>query len=143
MCIRDRSCLKCHGDPQQAPLAVLQKYGNEKGFGYKVGDIRGIISVKIKMPQLLVTSLKFIRFYQILFLALAFIFAYLFAKFVLVNPIKKLTTAANTISMGQLDTNLQLESIDPNTHNEIEQLTLAIGRLATSINIALKKMKKK
>jgi len=46
------SCLKCHGDPDDAPPAVVEKYGRVRGFGEKVGDVRGIISVRIPLPGL-------------------------------------------------------------------------------------------
>ena len=43
----EKSCLKCHGDPVNAPAAVIKKYGKIKAFGYKEGEIRGILSIKI------------------------------------------------------------------------------------------------
>jgi hypothetical protein len=42
-----QACLKCHGDPKDAPPEVIQKYGDQRAFGYKLGDVRGIISVKL------------------------------------------------------------------------------------------------
>jgi len=45
----EKSCLRCHGVPYKDVPADLYKkivsiYGN-RGFGYKVGDVRGIISI--------------------------------------------------------------------------------------------------
>lgn len=38
-------CLKCHGDRGQAPASVARSYDN--AYGYKVGDLRGVMSVKL------------------------------------------------------------------------------------------------
>ena len=41
------SCMHCHGDPDQAPSALLTQYGRERGFGYKPGDVAGLTAVSI------------------------------------------------------------------------------------------------
>jgi len=40
-------CLRCHGDKQNAPDIIQKNYNN--AYGYKIGEVRGIISIKI--PQ--------------------------------------------------------------------------------------------
>ncbi len=42
-----QSCLKCHGDPADAPPTIRSRY--EGAFGYEVGDLRGVVSVRIPM----------------------------------------------------------------------------------------------
>lgn len=45
-------CLKCHGDNSQIPDAVKKilfaKYPKDKATGYKIGDVRGAISVRMQ-----------------------------------------------------------------------------------------------
>ena len=41
----ESSCLPCHGDPADAPAAIRQGY--DLAYGYKEGDLRGILSVKL------------------------------------------------------------------------------------------------
>ncbi|MDI6853906.1 MAG: DUF3365 domain-containing protein [Deltaproteobacteria bacterium] len=43
----EQSCLHCHGDPEDAPPALVERYGRERGFGHHVGEIAGISSVTI------------------------------------------------------------------------------------------------
>lgn len=43
----EQSCLHCHGDPKDAPAALVERYGRERGFGHQVGEIAGISSVNI------------------------------------------------------------------------------------------------
>jgi diguanylate cyclase (GGDEF)-like protein/PAS domain S-box-containing protein len=38
-------CLNCHGDPEQAPAAIRQGY--DLAYGYRVGELRGILSVRL------------------------------------------------------------------------------------------------
>ena len=39
------SCLSCHGKTDDAPEFIRENY--KKAYGYKVGDIRGVLSIKI------------------------------------------------------------------------------------------------
>jgi PAS domain S-box-containing protein len=39
--------MHCHGNPDDAPKALLDLYGRERGFGYQPGDIAGITAVSI------------------------------------------------------------------------------------------------
>jgi len=42
-------CLKCHGNPEAAPAAIRQGY--KLAYGYKVGDLRGILSAKLPAAE--------------------------------------------------------------------------------------------
>jgi len=57
-----KGCLKCHGIPnKQVPpklyKALVKDYGNV-AFNYKVGDIRGMVSVEVPMSQAKKTIIK-------------------------------------------------------------------------------------
>lgn len=43
------SCLHCHGAVEDAPKAMLDLYGRDKGFDRKEGDLAGVIAVGISM----------------------------------------------------------------------------------------------
>ncbi|MDR3639867.1 MAG: DUF3365 domain-containing protein [Humidesulfovibrio sp.] len=47
----EASCLHCHGDPAQAPRALIERYGATLGFGRKVGDLAGIDLVRVKVQR--------------------------------------------------------------------------------------------
>jgi diguanylate cyclase (GGDEF)-like protein/PAS domain S-box-containing protein len=38
-------CLKCHGDPEDAPTSIRENYPD--AYGYQVGELRGVVSIKI------------------------------------------------------------------------------------------------
>ncbi len=48
-------CLSCHGDyssiPEDIRKFLKEKYPKDKAFGYKSGDFRGAVSIKIKISQ--------------------------------------------------------------------------------------------
>lgn len=44
-----KGCLKCHGDPANAPAELLALYGNERGFNEKPNSIRALISIRIPL----------------------------------------------------------------------------------------------
>lgn len=44
-------CLKCHGDPKEAPL-VVGVYQDDPSYGYKVGELRGLISIYLPTEPL-------------------------------------------------------------------------------------------
>jgi len=48
-----KSCLECHGNPQNAPFGLIQQYGTSSGFYEKVGDIRAMIYLKIAITSIL------------------------------------------------------------------------------------------
>ena len=47
----ETSCLRCHGDPEQAPPVLLAMYGSERGFWRKTGDLAGMTMVALPMDQ--------------------------------------------------------------------------------------------
>jgi len=46
----EQKCLRCHGKKEDAPKFISQRY--DKAYDYKVGDIRGILSIKTPMKYI-------------------------------------------------------------------------------------------
>ncbi|MCK4739226.1 MAG: DUF3365 domain-containing protein [Deltaproteobacteria bacterium] len=49
----ERACLACHGDKDTRPDFIKKKYPEDKAYGFKEGDLRGIISISfpIALPM--------------------------------------------------------------------------------------------
>jgi len=50
----DRSttgCLKCHGDPKDAPAELISLYGSERGFFESPNSIRALISIRVPLAS--------------------------------------------------------------------------------------------
>lgn len=137
-----KGCLKCHSEPSVAPREVIEKYGAKRGFGYKLGDVRGIISVSIPTEGMWWDSLKGVAVWQILLLLLIVIVAFIFTQVVFARPLHDLAEAVEKISLGG-EEDLMTGEIPTNTANEIDKVTLAVDRLQLSMQLALKRLRRK
>jgi len=45
------SCMRCHGDPIEAPRELIERYGSERGFGREMGQLAGIDLVSLKVQR--------------------------------------------------------------------------------------------
>jgi len=77
------SCMRCHSVPEVAPKQMLDSYGEQGGFGERVGEIRAMITLKIPMTELYNQSIK-----QVIILSLM-IFIILFILYLLIRRIIK------------------------------------------------------
>jgi uncharacterized protein DUF3365/protein kinase-like protein len=46
-------CMKCHGKPEDSPPILRERYGNQSGFHYKVGEVMGLNSVSVPVSEAL------------------------------------------------------------------------------------------
>jgi HAMP domain-containing protein len=134
------SCINCHGDPAKAPADVIARYGDQKGFGFKEGDLAGLISVAIPTEHLWSGILKFVGFAEIALIFSSMAIFMLMVRLWIVLPIRKLTQAAQDISLGK-DVSMNAAALTDGTRNEIHQLTQALNRLRSSMQISIKKMR--
>ncbi len=44
-------CLRCHGDPKEAPAALLKRYGDKASFHRAVGDVAGLDTVAVPLEK--------------------------------------------------------------------------------------------
>ncbi|MEZ7196178.1 c-type heme family protein [Pseudodesulfovibrio karagichevae] len=47
----DVSCMHCHGEPDEAPHELIERYGDVRGFGNHVGGLAGIDMVRLKVER--------------------------------------------------------------------------------------------
>ncbi|MDY0117868.1 MAG: EAL domain-containing protein, partial [Sulfurimonadaceae bacterium] len=80
----DRYCLACHGTKEETLQTVQVRY--DKAYDYKIGDIRGVTSVKV--PVDIITQRTMPLFYKIVALIWANI---LLLLFIIYYAIKKIT----------------------------------------------------
>lgn len=134
----EQGCLPCHGDPKDAPRAVLEKYGSDKAFGYKVGQVRGVVSVTVPALSLKDALRSMANPYTAGLLAAALIFNILFIRAVVVRLIE-LTRSAEAIAAGKLET--VLDYTNPSESNdELDHLYHAVNLLKRSLVILFKRV---
>jgi protein-histidine pros-kinase len=134
--ITNPACLPCHTTPEMAPATMIKHYGPANGFGWKLNDIIGaqVVSVPMTVP---------IQNAQRAFLAfigsLATVFALLFVVLnvmlsrMIVQPISRMSHAADQVSTGNFD----IAEFSEKGRDEIALLGRAFNRMRRSLQKAL------
>ncbi len=133
-----QECLKCHGDPEDAPPTVIAKYGSEKAFGYKVGQVRGIVSVSLPAVGLREVIKSLVNPWTI---SLVFIILALNLFFIhsVVTRLVQLTRSAEAIAAGKLETEL-IYTNPSESNDELDHLYHATNLLKRSLIILFKRL---
>lgn len=134
------ACITCHGDPQKAPADVKLRYGLERGFGFKEGDVAGVISVRLPTRPFMEVALGVVAPWQIGLILGSFIMSFVFIQFGVVRPIRRLTKVTAEVSVGN-KADLDVSNISPRSSNELDQLSLATDRLRTSLEMVAARLR--
>ncbi|WP_339137591.1 MAG: DUF3365 domain-containing protein [Candidatus Electrothrix sp. GW3-4] len=131
-------CLKCHGDPEDAPPSVIEKYGAEKAFGYKVGEVRGIVSVSLPAVGGREVIRSLINPWTVFFVLVIFVINLLFIHSVVIRLVR-LTRSAEAIAAGKLETEL-IYTNPSESNDELDHLYHATNLLKRSLIILFKRL---
>lgn len=140
--IKNSACLACHSTPENAPAAMLDIYGKENGFGWKLNETVGtqLVSVPFTLPAELAKK-TFNNFLLSLFLIFASIFVILnimIRKFI-IQPVSDLTNLADELSKGKTD----IEELNIKGNDEIASLSASFNRMRRSVIKLLELVKSK
>ena len=133
--IEKETCLRCHGDPKDAPASQIASYGSDNGFGWKMNEIVAaqIISVPSSQVFNAARQLRNLVIGKILiFLFLASILLNLFLKLTVTDPLKKMSYSSKQLSMGDMDMEFEQK-----TNDEIGILAASLNRLKVSLKMAM------
>jgi diguanylate cyclase (GGDEF)-like protein len=130
-------CLKCHGERAAAPSSIRERYS--EAYGYKVGDMRGVVSIRIptkhfqnRVYRLWAGQLvKSLVGYATIFLALGFILDRL-----VIRRLSRLKDSAQHIADGEYDardTHDQGQAKKPDARDEISDLANTFNRMAEKV----------
>ena len=137
-----KGCLKCHGNPEDAPAAVIEKYGDSKAFHYKVGDVRGIISVTLPNIGFMEALPTLANPLSLGAIFLAFLLNYLFTTRLIINRLQQLTKDTKAIVSGKLNTPLSYTP-PKESNDEVDHTYHSVDLLKRSMQMVMKKMKRK
>jgi len=138
--IHVESCISCHGEAAKAPPDVLEIYGSEHGFGFKEGDLAGVISVTLPKRTMMQSTLTLFSFVEVGVIFMSILPILWFVRRSVILPVRKITQVAESISKGR-EADIDAAQLSPESANEIDQLTLAMSRMRSSFSIAMRKMK--
>ncbi|HEV3330050.1 MAG TPA: DUF3365 domain-containing protein [Bryobacteraceae bacterium] len=130
-------CLECHSVPRAAPAALVRRYGPNNGFGWQLNEIIGaqIVSVPMAVPERMANQA-----FQtlVIYLAAVFLASLILLDLVLlltvVRPLRKLSSMADQISVGQMD----MPELPVRGRDEIAVLAGSFNRMRRSLERALK-----
>ena len=136
-----RNCLRCHGDPANAPQAVTEKYGTKNGYHWKAGTVAAAYVIYVPIQDALNKAKKaavnLVAIGAGGVLVLMLIIWIFFSQYV-VKPISTLEKRATEISLGK---NLA-QPINITSKDEIGSLARAVDRLRISVDRMLKRFQK-
>ena len=135
--IKDPACIVCHSTPDQAPKTMIETYGANNGFGWKVNDIVGAQVVSVPTA---VSVQRANYTFKVFLFSLAGIFLFtitmlnLLLYWVVIRRVKRLSQLADEVSLG----NLEAGDFRTRSHDEIGVLTEALNRMKASMVQAIK-----
>ena len=134
--IKDPNCLVCHTTAAMAPAAMVKLYGGNNGFGWKLNEVIGaqIVSVPMSLP-IRNAERAFYTFMASLagvFVAL-FIILNLMLSVLIVRPIRRMSAAADKISVGELD----IPELSESGKDEVALLGRSFNRMRRSLEKAI------
>lgn len=136
-----KGCMRCHGVPSKAPADVVNVYGTESGFGWKLNQVVGVSIVGVPLDD--IQKLTFERSAYMIG-ALTILFALLFmiinslVRRLILTPIVEMTDVAKAVSGGDL-----YRVVDETSRNdEIGELSKAFELMRRSLVTAMKRLKK-
>ena len=131
----EESCLRCHGEPKDAPAELLERYGSKASFSLPLGKIVGLDTIAI--PKDRVTILLFNKTIQnfvligIGVLLLCFSLGFIL-KFIVTDRLTKITE--HFVHTEEQDAIAEIKPIEVGGRDEITKLTNNFNRLAIRLN---------
>lgn len=128
------SCLECHDTVERAPANLINTYGTEHGFGWKLNEIVAsqVVSVPASQVYAAARQLKFtvLGIVGSIFVTAIFLIN-LFLNKSIIKPIKQIAAKSNEISTGDLEI-----QFTHNSKDEIGSLTKSLNRMVQSLKMA-------
>jgi protein-histidine pros-kinase len=134
--IKDGACLVCHTTADMAPPAMVKLYGSNNGYGWKLNEVIGAQIVSVPMSVPIENANR--AFYTFL-ASLAGVFVVLFVilnlmlSMLIVQPIRRMSAAADKISVGELD----IPELSESGKDEVALLAKSFNRMRRSLEKAI------
>jgi HAMP domain-containing protein len=134
--LTDQSCLACHSTPAAAPASMVERYGSDNGFGWKMGDLVGAQIVSVPMRVALDRADATFHAYLIgscIAGLLIMVVLNVLLHLTILCPIRRIAAMASAISLGQHDA----PEIDASGRDDIGALGASFNRMRRSLDHAM------
>jgi protein-histidine pros-kinase len=134
--IKDAACLSCHTTAATAPASMVKLYGPNNGFGWKLDEVIGAQIVSVPMSLAIDKANR--AFYTFMgslgaVLLVLFIILNIMLSLLIVRPIRKMSAAADKISIGALD----IPDLPEAGRDEVSMLAKSFNRMRRSLEKAI------
>ena len=133
--ISEKSCLRCHSTPENAPKSQIATYGRDNGFGWQLNEIIGakIVSVPASTVFNEARRLQFLVIGSLsIFFLLAMIMINIFLKFAVTNPLRRMAQLSKKVSTGDME-----GEFEHPVNDEIGILAASLNRMKVSLQMAM------
>ncbi|MCF8113692.1 MAG: DUF3365 domain-containing protein, partial [Desulfotignum sp.] len=134
------SCMNCHGNPEDAPIELIDIYGEKNGFNYRVDEVGGVVVAGFPVAMIKNPAKELTLQYLMLYLLGIFFFTGLISLFfdrLVMKNLKNLSRIFKTRFSGEDEQGIiqKLEQKD-----EIEGLIEGVDELAVCLSDAREKL---
>lgn len=130
--IKDQSCLRCHSTPDVAPKSMLNTYGSDNGFGWKLNEIVGIQALYVPAQEVFSIARQLSAVAIAIFIAtfaLVILLINRLLKRMVIQPIRPMARLAHKISNDDIMADKTVES-DIENLGKIARNSDELGQLA-------------
>ncbi|MFA5191709.1 MAG: DUF3365 domain-containing protein [Verrucomicrobiia bacterium] len=129
-------CLRCHGDPKDAPAALVKRYGTTAGFCRGVGDVAGLDTVAIPVETVALAMASEMGWKQIVMgMWLAFLFGLIIIVFHLVVSRRLQAMALHIREIASKSEITRITPLEAQEHDEIDVLGVAFDKLFEQLRV--------
>ena len=130
--IKKESCLTCHGKISDAPVSMIERYGESNGFGWKLNEIVGSQIVSVPMEVALNRASETLTTFLIAtgsVLLAIIVLLNVMLYYIIVRPVKTMSLIAQDVSMGKMD----MPEYELKGKDEIASLSQSFNRMRRSL----------
>ncbi|HIK06962.1 MAG TPA: DUF3365 domain-containing protein [Trichormus sp. M33_DOE_039] len=130
--VTQKNCLVCHGQPASAPKSMIQTYGTQGGFGWKLNEIVAAQTVYVPADEVFTRvrhTLTLVMSIVVTVFALGVWFINRFLKGTVIQPLKQLTAIAQQVGAGTITVE-QVKGFDSPEIIKVAQRADEPGQLA-------------
>ena len=132
----EEACLRCHGDPENAPASLLKRYGSTAGFHRPIGKVIGMDTVAIpivKIHEQLWPELRQAFFLIALGLLLFFLSIICLTRFIVTKRLSSITK--HFLATAQQSNYQEITPIKIEGNDEIRDLAVSFNSLSHRLKI--------
>lgn len=144
LAITKSSCLQCHSTPEAAPIGMIDRYGRDNGFGWKLNEIVAARIIYVPANKVLqIARQSFIKVTSIIvaiFVITIFIVNWWLNRYI-VRPLNRMSQTAEAVSQGNIEAEFEENSQDEvSRHDEVGRLAKAFTLMQISLKISINKL---